>query len=288
MPIKSNPLMNRIRGVFHRVILLRISYWYRWIHQRFGIPIWTPAYPGVYVLPFNTLLKVGSRVREDEVHAIGLARSLGVPVPRVLSYGDDGPGMEGSIWMTIVPGVPANIWWQNASAEEHATYVDELNEYLSRMRRLPNPLGPSISSICGGPMKSHRAPDGVIPACASETEFVRYLMSARWPPMYTEEEFKADGEAILKLLTVEHDIVFTHGDLHFHNVIVKDGHISGIIDWECAGWMPEYWEFGVILRCFDTKSEWYRLVTAMPSFKYKMEMAADYVLAYTTDQSYPY
>ena len=61
--------------------------------------------------------------------------------------------------------------------------------------------------------------------------------------MYTEEEFKADGEAIFKLLTVEHDVVFTHGDLHFHNVIVKDGHISGIIDWECAGWYPEYWDY---------------------------------------------
>ena len=48
--------------------------------------------------------------------------------------------------------------------------------------------------------------------------------------MFTKEQSKADGEAILKLLTVKHDIVFTHGDLDLHNIIVKDGHISGIID----------------------------------------------------------
>lgn len=137
-------------------------------------------------------------------------------------------------------------------------------------------------------MRSHRAPRGLIPACDNEAEFLAYLMSARWPPMYTEEQFKADGEAILKILTVEHDIVFTHGDLHLHNVIVKDGHVSGIIDWECAGWMPDYWEFAVILRAFKKTSEWYRLITSLPSFKYKMEMAADLVLVGTTFESYPY
>ena len=43
--------------------------------------------------------------------AIEFARSLGVPVPKVLSYEDDGPNTDGSTWMTIVPDVPANIWW---------------------------------------------------------------------------------------------------------------------------------------------------------------------------------
>ena len=106
--------------------------------------------------------------------------------------------------------------------------------------------------------------------------------------MFTKEQFKADGQAILKLLTVKHDIVFTHGDLDLHNIIVKDGHISGIIDWECAGWMPEYWEFAVILRCFDSKSEWHRLIKTVPSFKYEIEMAADVALVSTTFNSYPY
>ena len=92
---KQNRLATRVLGFFHRVVLLRISGWYRWIHRCFNLPILRPTCPGVYVLPFNTLLKVGPRVREDEVHAIELARSLGVPVPRVLSYGDDGLGTDG-------------------------------------------------------------------------------------------------------------------------------------------------------------------------------------------------
>lgn len=38
-------------------------------------------------------------------------------------------------------------------------------------------------------------------------------------------------------------IVFTHGDFYPRNIMVKDGHVKAIIDWEMAGWYPEYWEF---------------------------------------------
>lgn len=41
----------------------------------------------------------------------------------------------------------------------------------------------------------------------------------------------------------KHGIVFTHGDLRPANIIVKDGRVTAIIDWEMAGWYPDYWEF---------------------------------------------
>lgn len=40
-----------------------------------------------------------------------------------------------------------------------------------------------------------------------------------------------------------HSIAFTHGDLRRANIIVKDGRLAAIIDWELAGWYPTYWEF---------------------------------------------
>lgn len=44
-------------------------------------------------------------------------------------------------------------------------------------------------------------------------------------------------------LRSNHRIVFTHGDLTQHNIIVKDNKIVGLLDWEYAGWYPEYWEY---------------------------------------------
>jgi Ser/Thr protein kinase RdoA (MazF antagonist) len=43
--------------------------------------------------------------------------------------------------------------------------------------------------------------------------------------------------------TSGNDIVFTHGDLDPRNILVENGRVSGIVDWEQAGWYPEYWEY---------------------------------------------
>lgn len=43
--------------------------------------------------------------------------------------------------------------------------------------------------------------------------------------------------------------VFTHGDIAPRNIMVdENGNITGIIDWEWAGWYPDYWEYAQIMR----------------------------------------
>lgn len=37
--------------------------------------------------------------------------------------------------------------------------------------------------------------------------------------------------------------MLTHGDLNTANIMVPDGHVSGIIDWEHAGYYPDWWEY---------------------------------------------
>lgn len=38
---------------------------------------------------------------------------------------------------------------------------------------------------------------------------------------------------------------FTHGDLTVGNIMVKDGNVTGIIDWESSGYFPVWWEFTI-------------------------------------------
>ncbi|KAI0483120.1 hypothetical protein GGR56DRAFT_623020 [Xylariaceae sp. FL0804] len=41
-----------------------------------------------------------------------------------------------------------------------------------------------------------------------------------------------------------HDILFTHGDISMRDLLVDaHGRLSGIVDWEMAGWYPGYWEY---------------------------------------------
>ncbi|OBT87252.1 hypothetical protein VE02_02949 [Pseudogymnoascus sp. 03VT05] len=37
--------------------------------------------------------------------------------------------------------------------------------------------------------------------------------------------------------------VFTHGDLSSLNILARGDEVVGIIDWETAGWYPDYWEY---------------------------------------------
>lgn len=44
------------------------------------------------------------------------------------------------------------------------------------------------------------------------------------------------------------NISFSHGDFHFGNIMVsqcpgKPVVVTGVVDWEEAGWYPSYWEF---------------------------------------------
>jgi aminoglycoside phosphotransferase (APT) family kinase protein len=50
-------------------------------------------------------------------------------------------------------------------------------------------------------------------------------------------------DTLVKHQRKDHRIVLAHGDLHQANIMVKDGKITGLIDWEFAGWYPEYWDY---------------------------------------------
>jgi hypothetical protein len=70
---------------------------------------------------------------------------------------------------------------------------------------------------------------------------------------------------------------FTHADLRPKNIIVRNGRVAAIIDWEFSGWYPEYWEFTKANYNYFPGEDWedyFRL--ALPC--YEAELAAEQVL----------
>jgi len=84
-----------------------------------------------------------------------------------------------------------------------------------------------------------------------------------------------------------HRVYFTHGDISIHNVLVKvhgegenDIEVTALLDWEQAGWRPEFWEAAKIVYGMDRNHEWSRLALEMVVPGYEEELRIEDELLY--------
>jgi hypothetical protein len=54
----------------------------------------------------------------------------------------------------------------------------------------------------------------------------------------------------------DHEIILTHGDISPRNIIVQGSKVVAILDWEMAGFYPEYWEYAKALYRPAWESDW--------------------------------
>ncbi|EXJ82330.1 hypothetical protein A1O3_06143 [Capronia epimyces CBS 606.96] len=147
-----------------------------------------------------------------------------------------------------VPGLPLNQVWLGLSPDEKASYSRQMADILKQMRQMTSPrmqkvdgsrLDDRIVSVCSGKQVGScfkigydvdqwfedLGPDLRIGlACSLETT----------DPIVIEEKFRELRDNFPPC----EPYVLAHGDLNLTNIIVKDGKIQGIIDWEMAGYYP--------------------------------------------------
>jgi aminoglycoside phosphotransferase len=180
-----------------------------------------------------------------------VARKAGLPVPRVICYGDhpDTPHVPVSILMTRLPGQELTQAYKSLSDEDKHLVLQELRDYLEVIRKWKSPWGARVCSLIGTSVRSVRIPNHYAGPLESEQEFNAYLIEpASAGSFESESAYKETLSRAKKMQDMSHRIVFTHGDLKHHNILVQGGRITGFLDWESAGWYPEYWEFTTALR----------------------------------------
>ncbi|PIL33379.1 hypothetical protein GSI_03999 [Ganoderma sinense ZZ0214-1] len=190
-----------------------------------------PAPAGMYPLPFNLILKNVPRVREQEGLAMNLARAMGVPAPRFISFAEPPPDYYFSDGIEPDDQVDFDV------------IKDDLVHILTLMRSFSSPWGSAICGVDGGPVAGPLVP--LTPLQASPDEAAFYQLMRHLGSFELKDKNETAGAEKFFALP-PHAIVFTHGDLNRHNIMVgPDGHITGIIDWEAAAWLPDYWEVSV-------------------------------------------
>jgi Phosphotransferase enzyme family. len=133
--------------------------------------------------------------------------------------------------------------WRELGEVDRKRCMIQLQGYIEQLRSLIPPEPGKVQSVDGecltdgrlgydewGPFESHDAFNNFF-----NHENVRKL-SRRYP-------LAQAPLAVTKGRTWR--TVFAHGDLGPHNILwdTKQKKIAAIIDWEFAGWFPEYWEY---------------------------------------------
>ncbi|PWY70739.1 kinase-like protein [Aspergillus eucalypticola CBS 122712] len=173
---------------------------------------------------YKSQVKLFYRSTDLGVWSIG-SKLTSIPAPKILK---DWKGGDHSLMlMECVLGEPLSTAWRKLSAEERENIAKQTADYLLQLRELQSDY---LQKICPrGPFASDeelwKEMEGALHD--SVPEAVRRLLRRRMPPVtpYT----------------------FTHGDLSYGDIVVKDGPVTGIIDWETAAYMPVWYEVWRIL-----------------------------------------
>jgi aminoglycoside phosphotransferase (APT) family kinase protein len=177
--------------------------------------------------------------------------------------------------MDYVEGSCLEDVWPDMSIDQRLSIARQLRCILSTMRAAP-PATSNLIGGCNGPARDCRyISDYTGGPFESEAEFNEFILNLgkRTPSLVrrtlSESLHEQNG----------HRIVFTHADLSPRNIIVQDGQIKGLLDWEFAGWYPEYWEY---IKFFDRPAGcdgWYELAETIFEDLYPRELLTHQAIA---------
>ena len=78
---------------------------------------------------------------------------------------------------------------------------------------------------------------------------------------------------------IPHAIVFTHRDINPRNILAENGKITGILDWENAGFFPEYREYTKMHYTFRSLIWWLADVVGQVFEGYRDELRVENMLS---------
>jgi aminoglycoside phosphotransferase len=214
----------------------------------------------VQQLPFGLYLKMVSLARRENLvneHATLelVRRHTDLPVPRALDLVSDASDIY--LLTTRIPGHKLGLCIDVMSDEDTAALVRDLRRHIIALRAIPRPPGwkHAIANAADGPCFDYR-----INAALDDDEERGETVG----PFLSENDFNETlrcGALPEVVHRGGHDIVFTHGDLNMRNVLVDEhGRLSGIVDWENAGWFPEYWDYTKAYFVAKLHQRWLRMV----------------------------
>lgn len=198
-----------------------------------------------------------------------------VRLPKVYAIGTDQDTGHTFIVMEYVHGVTLASLWKGLPQGGKVNTTAQLADYMIQLRALPPPA--YIGSVDRKPIRTAMT-TRILNAAEASTGAASPLYSSDGPWPNDSGFIDAVCARLSKVLHPEmlafyrrqmgaalanHAVSFTHGDLSRENVLVKEDGEVVLVDWECAGWLPAYWEFCMAFFAHDFDDDWH---LAVPDF----------------------
>lgn len=185
-------------------------------------------------------------------------------VPRLYAAFRDEHTGSNFIIMEYIRGRPLDGIWDELGAEGRARVAGELRGAFDALRGVPSPG--YYGRLGGRPYADIFLGSDALPCGPFETEAeLNEAFCTRYDALHPELAAGRGAfyrEKVFGVVMRGHGAVLTHGDFQAKNVLVREGDGRPcVIDWECAGWYPCYWEYANALwtsrRWGD---DWFRFV----------------------------
>lgn len=138
--------------------------------------------------------------------------------------------------MKKCPGVPISDIFPHLSRDDRKRALLQLRLLMDELRALHPPRPGQVGSTEYGPFEDERIHGSACGPFDNVAEFHEAITGGYdYPTGHSEcdEMIKAQNSRA-------YQIKFTHGVLSFRHIFYLDGKITGIPDWESAGWLPDY------------------------------------------------
>jgi aminoglycoside phosphotransferase len=212
----------------------------------------------------HKIVKVGRRVHLVEAATMRfVAENTSIPVPKIHCAFER--KKRTYIVMERISGQDLPSAWKNLSKSQTERVFDQLRKMMDELRSLKPPAGMvGVQSSVGGSLYDVRLPHGNprFGPFVTQQDFHRWLRKDfTMDDIENRERLDEQDYVDLEDMIVKQEEkwpppVFTHSDLNPFNILLRGDQVVGIVDWESAGWYPQYWEYTSNWFGNRTKLEW--------------------------------
>ncbi|KAJ5799108.1 uncharacterized protein N7518_001176 [Penicillium psychrosexuale] len=199
-----------------------------------------------------------------------VAEHTSIPVPKVFNthYYDDRLYIE----MEYIRGMSLEKAWHRGylSEDQKKHIINQVAGYISQLRRLEPPQEGIVASATFDKVLDHRVGCWNFGPFISHEGFHSYLRA--------DLPVDSLGPEIAECHSRHYRSCFTHADLALRNIMVDNGKVSAIVDWQFGGWYPEYWEYTKAHYGQVDRPDWYTGLQNALEKRYDDELAAEQVL----------